>query len=150
MIVKGFFVNNKALIQYECDDFLIAFKPHGIPTLSVKKSDKVTLLDLLKDKTPELKNFSDDLNCGVLHRLDNCTEGLVLVAKNKKTYDFFLKQQIEDKIEKKYIAYCSFFNINLDGFPKIKPVLNLSTKNYEISSFFRPFGIGRKSVRPVD
>jgi 23S rRNA pseudouridine1911/1915/1917 synthase len=75
-----------------------------------------------------------------------------------------LKQQEEGKILKEYSALTVKVNLELPGFPKEKPVSWIfedkkeacseitgfgTGSSVEIKSAFRPFGPGRKSVRPV-
>ena len=53
----------------------------------------------------------------LLYRLDNDTTGLVLIARNQKTFDYFQQLQVDEKLMKTYLAICSIEseNINLAG-----------------------------------
>ena len=107
----------------------------------------------------------------LLHRLDFETHGIVLFAKNEKCFNFLKKAQDENEFIKEYSAICHFTmhtasqttlntphsslhtsNSALQGFPKPLDFLIESIspeKPFIIESYFRPFGPGRKLVRPV-
>ena len=82
-----------------------------------------------------------EIEHGLVHRLDTGTEGLVLVAKKQRAYDFFLELQQEGNLVKKYFSYCS-----VSEGKTIPPKDNFPLS---IISRFRAFGPGRKEVRPL-
>jgi len=65
---------------------------------------------LAVDKPPGVN--SDDLK-GRIHRLDQDTSGVLLIAKNKKALDFFQKQFKQRRVRKKYLAL-------ITGIPKLE------------------------------
>jgi 23S rRNA pseudouridine1911/1915/1917 synthase len=83
---------------------------------------------------------------GILHRLDYETEGLVLFARTQRAMDSFLAQQREGRFSKDYGALSAGEDPTLvpEGFP-------LRPESFEgfIESGFRPYGPGRKTVRPL-
>jgi len=89
-------------IIYENDDIIVVDKPAHLlvhPADSNPKSQtpnpKSTLIDILKIKHPKTE---------LVHRLDQDTSGVMVVAKNHQTAGF-LKQQFKDRIiKKKYVA----------------------------------------------
>ena len=96
----------------------------------------------------------------LLHRLDYETHGLVLFAKNEKSFNFFKDLQNKGDFVKEYSAVCSTstdkphsLNSSLlipnSSFPPPPPLNSTPLPLREIESFFRPFGTGRKVVRPV-
>lgn len=87
-------------IIYEDNDVLAVNKPAG---LLVHGPD--SLVDWLIKKYPEIKDVGEDrTRPGIVHRLDKDTSGVLLIAKNQKSFEF-LKAQFKDrKIKKKYIA----------------------------------------------
>jgi 23S rRNA pseudouridine1911/1915/1917 synthase len=94
---------------------------------------------------------------GLLHRLDYETQGLLLIARSGTGMEALLKQQLEGKIFKEYSAISSKVQGGLEGFPPERPELPqiFLSPNQEgkvqgnIRSAFRPYGPGRKAVRPV-
>ena len=127
-------------ILEETDDFAVVYKPpkmHCVPNKQKKGGSLVELYASLG---------------GLMHRLDFETHGLVLFAKNKKSFEFFDFQQTDGAFIKEYSAACVNADNALPGFPPppFLPDLQPSPeKPLSIESFFRPFGPGRKQVRPV-
>jgi 23S rRNA pseudouridine1911/1915/1917 synthase len=85
---------------------------------------------------------------GLLHRLDYETHGIMLIARSKFGMEVLLERQEQGKIIKEYNALAFETKIALPGFPKEKPELQQG-KTIEIACAFRPYGKGRKAVRPV-
>jgi 23S rRNA pseudouridine1911/1915/1917 synthase len=83
---------------------------------------------------------------GIVHRLDYETQGLVLVAKTQAALDSFWAQQEKGFIIKDYGALAAKREDLLPGFP---PVFSGGVDACRIASGFRPYGPGRKAVRPV-
>lgn len=84
----------------------------------------------------------------MVHRLDNLTKGLVLIARNQKAYDALMQQQKKDMIIKEYRAVTTTGRSIDEGF---EPFLQypITDGPVRITSYFRSFGPGGKSVRPV-
>ena len=89
-------------VNYEDDDILVIDKNSGLvvhPAESVKKG---TIANGLVFKYPELVNLP---RSGLIHRLDKDTSGLLIIAKNLKSFTFLTKILQERKIFKQYIAF---------------------------------------------
>lgn len=121
-------------IVYTCDDFVIAFKPHNIPTVPLKDQNCPTLLSIVCEKYPEIMSVKgkNPWEGGAIHRLDTLTEGLVIFARKQHFYDYIMCLQQEDKIVKTYRAITEKSDNFIDE---------------SISSYFRAFGKGRKMVK---
>lgn len=94
-------------IIYEDDDILAVNKPAGllVHNVSSSKIHDSSLVDWLIEKYPEIKKVGEDSERpGIVHRLDKDTSGILLVAKNQKTFEYLKSQFQERKIKKKYIA----------------------------------------------
>ena len=132
-------------IIFENEDFAILNKPRGMPTAPLKEGDYSLLTEFLKTQHIEEKVVGKkEVERGLLHRLDTPTVGLVLIAKNQKTFDFFSVLQKRDRIEKEYIAYCDIIKAknskhNIDK--------NINSKIFEINSSFLPYGKHRRKVK---
>ncbi len=99
----------KIPIIYEDNDLIVIDKPTGLlvhPSTSLGTSpQQKTLVDWLINKYPEIRSVGDSPERpGIVHRLDEETSGLMVIAKNQKTFDWLKKQFQERKIEKKYLA----------------------------------------------
>jgi len=146
-------------------DFLIAFKPPRMHSSSSKTEaitdggSGETFLEWCTKEYPEIADLPGRRpgDGGLIHRLDYDTQGLLMLARTKAGMDAILEQQKEGSIIKEYSALVLKNEVVLPGFPPKKPELPdwvFSGGSGEgdsalICSAFRPYGPGRKSVRPV-
>lgn len=92
-------------IIYEDNDIIVIDKPADLTVHPIRLGQNDTLVNQLLDKYPEIKNVGDDsLRPGIVHRLDKDTSGLMVIAKNNKSFEYLKKQFSERKIIKKYLA----------------------------------------------
>ncbi len=101
----------KIKILYEDPDILAIEKPSGISVHSDGRSTDETIADWVLQNYPKMKNvgepMSDIPRPGIVHRLDRETSGVMLLAKNQKTFEN-LKKQFQDKeVKKTYVAIVS-------------------------------------------
>jgi len=94
------------IIIFQNKDFIVIDKPAGLAVHSGVNISEKTLVDFLLEKFPELKNVGDDpkLRPGIVHRLDKETSGLMIVARNQKTFEYLKELFKNRKVEKKYLA----------------------------------------------
>ncbi|MEK7181268.1 MAG: RNA pseudouridine synthase [Patescibacteria group bacterium] len=101
----------KPEVIYENENFLVLNKPAGLlvhGTLANSKSlianKEEALADWLVEKYPETKKVGDDPETrpGIVHRLDKDTSGVMVVARNQKTFEYLKKLFQEHKIQKTY------------------------------------------------
>ena len=153
-------MDEKPFILTETEDFAVVYKPpcmHCAPLSREKITSNVvdTLLEWYTEIFPPVAGLSGrkEGEGGLLHRLDFETQGLVLFAKNQQSLEYLSAQQIEGKFIKEYSVICMKtghlpflspppppFDAAKNGFPQTP---------FVIESYFRPFGPGRKQVRPV-
>ena len=89
--------NKKMKIIYEDNDLAIISKPSGLlstPGKNIKDSVQ-TRCEL---------SYTDNTGPFIIHRLDQCTSGLMIIAKNKSSHAFIQKQFLKRTIKKEYIA----------------------------------------------
>ena len=94
-------------IIYEDNDVLVVDKPAELvvfPEGESIKSNEKTLIDLLIDKYPDLKDIGSPPRYGIVHRLDKDTSGILLAAKTNESLIFLQNQFINREVEKKYTA----------------------------------------------
>lgn len=97
---------NKIDIVFEDSNILVCYKPQGLLSNNEYKTTQSgtyepTFEDLVKEKYPDVK---------ICHRLDRNTSGLLIFAKNDKSYNELLKCFKESCITKEYIAYVANSN----------------------------------------
>jgi 23S rRNA pseudouridine1911/1915/1917 synthase len=88
-------------ILYEEEDFLIINKPPGLVMHPGAGCHDGTLANALTFHFPDLKQLP---RCGIVHRLDKNTSGLLVIAKNEKFRNFFVNKLQEREVYKQYEA----------------------------------------------
>jgi 23S rRNA pseudouridine1911/1915/1917 synthase len=91
-------------ILYEDDDLVVINKPKGMlvhPTHQIKTG---TLVNALKHHCTELSDLSGEERPGIVHRLDQDTSGVLVVAKNNRTHAHLKEQFKEQSVERIYEA----------------------------------------------
>lgn len=89
----------------ETPDYLVVHKPAGLIVHGGPNISDSSLSDLLLANFPKIKNVGDDpLRPGLVHRLDKEVSGLMVVAKNNKSFINLKEQFKKRKIEKEYLA----------------------------------------------
>jgi 23S rRNA pseudouridine1911/1915/1917 synthase len=144
-------MNKLPVICHETNDFAVVFKPprmHCAP-LGRDGKENETLLGWYANIFPPVMELSGrkEGEGGLLHRLDFETQGLVLFAKNRQALENLLNQQKHGKFIKEYSAVCQKSEPEPDAVP-FEAETN-AARPLIIESYFRPYGQGRKRVRPV-
>lgn len=136
--------------------FLVIYKPKGLASAPLSQADFDNALSQAVHLFPELRNVhgKKEIEYGLLHRLDTATDGLMVIAVTQECYDFLCEEQREGRFIKYYQAECNISPDNsklLGGFPPAEASVQEALENtsFTVSSYFRPFGEGRKEVRPV-
>ena len=88
-------------VAYEEEDFLIINKPHGLVMHPGSGCLNGTLANGLLYKYPELINLP---RCGIVHRLDKDTSGVLVVARTDSFRNYFIQEMQERRVKKDYIA----------------------------------------------
>jgi RluA family pseudouridine synthase len=94
----------------ENDDFIIINKPAGTQVHPDFNEKTNTIANGLIAAYPEIAKLEDDHTYsyqsrpGIVHRLDKETSGILIIAKNKKSFLEFKKMFKEKTITKKYLA----------------------------------------------
>lgn len=99
----------KIKIIFEDDDLLVIDKPAGLSVHPSASEPKGTLVNWLMAHCPAIKSVGDQLaegniRPGIVHRLDKDTSGVMVVAKNQKTFNWLKKQFQTHQVIKKYLA----------------------------------------------
>lgn len=93
-------------VIFEHPDFLIINKPAGISVHPSENEASNTLVNGLLAKYPEIENIGEnELRPGIVHRLDKETSGILIVARNQKSFEYFKKLFQDRNIQKTYLAW---------------------------------------------
>ncbi|MBL7053250.1 MAG: RluA family pseudouridine synthase [Candidatus Portnoybacteria bacterium] len=92
-------------IVFENQNIIVINKPAGLTVHPTRPEQDNTLVNQLLAYYPEIKDIGEDsLRPGIIHRLDKDTSGLMIIAKNNKSFEYLKKQFQERKVIKKYLA----------------------------------------------
>ena len=148
------------------ENFLVAYKPPRMHSAPRSLSSGDNLLEFCAGYFPEIMDLQGRMpgDGGLLHRLDFETHGLLLVARTTPGMEALLRLQDEGKIVKEYSAIAMKTVSAQQGFPPEGPKIPALLPSgylsgdadklkvagqFIIESAFRPYGKGRKAVRPV-
>ncbi|MDR1566827.1 MAG: RNA pseudouridine synthase [Treponema sp.] len=137
-------------ILKETPGYLLAYKPPKMHSVPLRGSGG-SLTGWCASFFPEILDIRGVKagEGGLLHRLDYETCGVVLIARNQETYESLWKQQQDGGIVKEYCALVCRASRVLSGFPQ-RPFGFPPEGAAFVESFFRPYGPGRKEVRPLN
>ncbi|MDR2159749.1 MAG: RNA pseudouridine synthase [Treponema sp.] len=137
----------------EKDGYAVLYKPPRLHCVPLVAGDGNTLLEWYARRFPAVLSLRGrkGIEGGMVHRLDYETSGLVLAARDQGILDFFLSLQEGGKLVKEYEAVSRRTPGARPGFPPSPgdPFASGGFKPLVIESFFRPYGPGRKTVRPL-
>lgn len=113
--IKSFEYDNymHITILLETPDFLVINKPAGLRTHGDGKSNVPTVVDWILKERPEIVGVGENMESngvvierpGIVHRLDEETSGVLVIAKTNESFAY-LKQQFKDrKVHKEYRAF---------------------------------------------
>ncbi|MFH1388097.1 MAG: RluA family pseudouridine synthase [Patescibacteria group bacterium] len=99
-------------IIFENNDIIIVDKPADLTVHPTNPEQDNTLVNQLLAYYPKIKDIGDpsassgqvNLRPGIVHRLDKDTSGLMIVAKNQKSFEYLKDLFKNREITKKYLA----------------------------------------------
>ena len=94
-------------IVYEDDDLVVVNKPAGLVVHPAPGHYTGTLVNALLHHCPNLSGIGGVARPGIVHRLDQDTSGLIVVAKSQPAMDGLVRAfSSHANIEKTYLAVC--------------------------------------------
>lgn len=103
----------KVSVAYEDENIIVVNKPYGLITHRKNATDtQPALTDWVVDNYPELKDIGEPFSasghslprCGIVHRLDKDTSGLIVIAKNQASFEYLKNLFQTHTIQKHYYA----------------------------------------------
>ena len=92
-------------IIYEDDDVIVINKPAGILSQRAESSKAPAVSDFLVKYCPKIKEVGkDEQRFGTVHRLDKDTSGIMIIAKNNRSFEFLKDQFKNREVQKTYTA----------------------------------------------
>ena len=100
-------------IIYEDHYVVVVNKPAGLVVHGDGRTNEPALTDWVLERYPHLENIGEPMRAGgkefarpgIVHRLDRETSGVIVIAKNQKTFLYLKKQFQERRITKTYRAF---------------------------------------------
>lgn len=89
-------------IIYKTPDFIIGYKPSGVPSQSDKSGDE----DAMSALSRELLSLGEPSELYLIHRLDRVVGGLLAFARNKKSAATLSSLVQDGELCKEYLAVC--------------------------------------------
>lgn len=129
-------------IIYEDDDVIVIDKPIGIVAQKAKSTESPAVTDFLEKYFPPIKKVGEnEQRSGIVHRLDKDTSGIMIAAKNQKTFEFLKAKFKNREVNKIYTALVygrikpetGEVNLAIGRSPKM-PCRQTTVKNPEQSS----------------
>jgi len=114
-------------VIYEDDDLMVINKPAGMVVFPEGQTKDNTVIDYLINKYPLLKTAGVPPRYGIIHRLDKDTSGILLVARDNSSLEYYQKQFKDRMVEKKYRALV--YGIINEQCGIIDTLINRSLKN---------------------
>jgi len=96
--------NLELKIVFENQDCAVIDKPAGLVVHPGAGNTKDTMANALITLYPGIEKVGEPHRPGIVHRLDEDTSGLILIAKNQKSLEYFKKLFLDRKVEKEYLA----------------------------------------------
>jgi 23S rRNA pseudouridine1911/1915/1917 synthase len=128
-------------VVFENRDFLVVNKPPGLIVHSDGRSDELTLVDWVLEKYPEISGVGEDIEIkegnkiirpGIVHRLDKETSGVLVIAKNNKSFNYLKNLFKERLVEKTYL--CFVYGQMKEDKGKIERQIGRSRKDFRLFS----------------
>ena len=90
-------------ILHEDNHIIVVLKPQNVPTCEDASKDK-DMLTMIKEYIKETYDKKGNVYCGLIHRLDRPTGGIMVFAKSSKAASRLSEQMREGDFEKRYYA----------------------------------------------
>ena len=91
-------------ILYEDDDIIVVNKKSGMVVHPGNGNHEGTLVNALMYHTDELSDEGGSERCGIVHRIDKDTSGVLLIAKTNEAHRILSDDFKNKRIKRKYIA----------------------------------------------
>lgn len=105
---------------------LVLHKPSGLPSVSLAGSGGASLAAWLSKTHAKCASIGRPGECGLVHRLDNGTSGLLLAARTDTAYDRLRDQFDRHAVEKTYLAIVAG---HIDGPRSIRAAIGAHRKS---------------------
>jgi 23S rRNA pseudouridine1911/1915/1917 synthase len=137
------------VVRFESPAVVVVDKPAGQPTAPLRPGETGTLANAIVGHYPETAGVGyAPREPGLLHRLDTDTSGLVVVARDRETFEE-LKDALKDgRIEKRYLLVCASDGLADDGTIAF-PLASHPKDQRRVLACVHPRDVMRNAPRPA-
>lgn len=94
-------------VIYEDEEIVVIDKPAGLPSHPISLFDEWTVTGWARNKYPLLNESFDTIQpTFAVHRLDTETSGLLILSKNKESFEDWRQKFSNHEVKKEYFAWC--------------------------------------------
>jgi len=137
------------VVRHESPKLLVVDKPAGQPTAPLRGGETGTLANAIAGRHPELVGIGySPREPGIVHRLDNETSGLIVVARNKEAFETLRDALQFEKLEKDYLLVCASENLPDQGTIEY-PITNHPKDKRRVYPCIHPRDVMRYAPRPA-
>ncbi len=136
-------------VRHESPKLLIVDKPAGQPTAPIRSDETGTLANAIAGHHPELVGIGySPREPGIVHRLDNETSGVVVVARDAKSFELLRDALQFEKLGKEYLLVCASENLPDQGTIEY-PITNHPKDKRRVYPCIHPRDVMRYAPRPA-
>jgi 23S rRNA pseudouridine1911/1915/1917 synthase len=137
------------VVLLERRDLIVVNKPAGIPTAPLKPGETGTMVNALLARYPDIAGVGfTPLEPGLVHRLDNGTSGVLVVARSSAVFDALVNALKRGEIEKEYLAVCEDQGLSDSGTLDI-PLVPHPKDRRRVYACLHPRDVSRYNPRPA-
>lgn len=136
-------------VRFETTKLLVVYKPAKMPTAPIRAGETGTLANALVGHYPELAGVGyGEREPGLLHRLDNDTSGLLVVAKNAEAFGTLRAAMEAGTVDKHYLLIVSSEDM-MDAGTISYPLANHPKDQKRVLACIHPRDVMRNAPRPA-
>ena len=136
-------------VRHESPKLLVVDKPAGQPTAPIRSDETGTLANAIAGHHPELVGIGySPREPGIVHRLDNETSGLVVVARDASSFELLRDALQFEKLGKEYLLVCASENLPDQGTIEY-PITNHPKDKRRVYPCIHPRDVMRYAPRPA-
>jgi 23S rRNA pseudouridine1911/1915/1917 synthase len=137
------------VIRHESPKLFVVDKPAGQPTAPLRGGETGTLANAIAGRHPELVGIGySPREPGIVHRLDNETSGLVVVARSAAAFETLRDALQFEKLGKEYLLVCASENLPDQGTIEY-PITNHPKDKRRVYPCIHPRDVMRYAPRPA-
>jgi 23S rRNA pseudouridine1911/1915/1917 synthase len=137
------------VVRFEAAKLLVVDKPAGQPTAPLRSDETGTLANALAGHHPELAGVGySPREPGIVHRLDNETSGLVVVARSAAAFEALRDALQAEQLGKEYLLVCASEGLPDQGTIEY-PIANHPKDQRRVYPCIHPRDVMRYAPRPA-